>query len=188
MPADRPAVQTQLTGDLTSRPTLLIQGHYRLLNMHFELIHPPQYPPIGDLQRKADFQPSKWLLLKCRLLAGFECLLTAMFWQLWWACPAGALGAVIQEAGEGGGEIRQLVAFGALGAEADVVRHNPARAKLAGEPIEFGRRSADCGGPRAIGQGAQRLQHLLGSHACGGYTHSVWKPSHRPKPMFMRVS
>ena len=93
---------------------------------------------------------------------------SAIFWQLWWVCPAGALGAIVQEAGEGGGEIRQLVAFGALGAEADVVRHNPARAKLAGEPIEFGRRSADCGGPRAIGQGAQRLQHLLGSHACGG--------------------
>jgi len=60
---------------------------------------------------------------------------SAMFWQLCWVCPAGALGAVVQEAGEGGGEIRQLVAFGALGAEADVVRHNPARTKLAGEPI-----------------------------------------------------
>ena len=64
VPAHRPAIQFHLAGDLTPRPAPPMQGLYRLLNMHFELIHPPQYPQIGNLPRRP-FQPSKWLGLKC---------------------------------------------------------------------------------------------------------------------------
>src|SRR5947208_13603484 len=51
---------------------------------------------------------------------------SAVFWQLWWACPAGALGAVVQEAGEGGGEIRQHVCHSALQNQPLIGRSKPA--------------------------------------------------------------
>src|SRR5437667_720173 len=90
---------------------------------------------------------------------------SAIFWRLVCARPAGALRAVVEEAGEDGGKIREVVAFCTLGTEANVVRRDPQGAELAGKPVKCAGRSADCGGPWAIGQCAQRLQHLLRGHA-----------------------
>src|SRR6266581_7164880 len=116
--------------------------------------------PLGGTPSEASFDQCL-----CGLARRYAPRNSAIFRLLVCARPAGALRAVVEEAGEDGGKIREVVAFCTLGPQANVVRRDPQGAELAGQPVKCGGRSADCGGPRAIGQCAQRLQHLLRGHA-----------------------
>src|SRR5690348_2892438 len=70
----RAPVQTQLPRDPPPGPSLLVQGDYALLLVHFELIHRPKCSRNRNTQANAS--PQKWLVLTRNSLAGFARKLT----------------------------------------------------------------------------------------------------------------
>ncbi len=60
-----PRLIAKLPGNPAPRPVLLVERHYRLLSVHFELIHSAAVSPFRGTPTEACFQPSKWLILNC---------------------------------------------------------------------------------------------------------------------------